>query len=115
MQSSLFQAISAFAQEMAHDEIKFVIFENKSYVIKNIGKYHLKLIFGQFSSDIDLKDSEKFIHGTIGFISGFMAENYPDGLDFLIEHHSVHFNETVKDHLIKEKIVVVITFLVEFN
>jgi hypothetical protein len=65
----------------------------------------MKLVFGQFSSDIDLKDSEKFIHGTSGFISGFMAGNYPDGLNDLIEEQTSHFNETIKDHLIKEKVI----------
>jgi hypothetical protein len=105
LQSSLFQAISAFAREMAHDEIKFVIFENKSFAIKNIGKYHMKLVFGQFSSDIDLQNSEKNIHGISGFINGFMAGNYPDGIDDLIEKQSKHFNETFKDHLIKENII----------
>lgn len=90
---------------MAHDEIKFVIFQNKSFAIKNIGRYQMKLVFGQFSSDIDLKNSEKFIHGASGYISGFMAGNYPEGLNDLIEQQSYHFNKTIKDHLIKENII----------
>jgi hypothetical protein len=105
LQSSLFQALSAFAQEMAHDEIKFVIFENKSYAIKNIGKHRMKLVFGHFSPDVDLKNSEKYIHGTSGYISGFMAGNYPEGLNDFVEKHTKHFNETVKGHLIKENII----------
>ncbi len=105
LQSSLFQALSAFAQEMAQDEIKFVIFENKSFAIKNIGNYRMKLVFGQFSPDVDLKNSEKFIHGTSGFINGFMAGNYPDGINDFVEKQTEHFNETIKDHLIKENII----------
>ena len=105
LQSSLFQALSAFAQEMAHDEIKFVIFENKSFAIKNIGQHRMKLVFGHFSSDVDLKDSEKLIHGTSGFISGFMSGNYPKGIDDFIEKHTEHFNETIKAHLIKENVI----------
>ncbi len=105
LQSSLFQALSAFAQEMAHDEIKFVIFENKSFAIKNIGNHRMKLVFGHFSSDVDLKDSEKHIHGTSGFIGGFMAGNYPDGLNDFVEKQTEHFNETIKGYLIKENII----------
>ncbi|MHA2387581.1 MAG: hypothetical protein ACXACW_02550 [Candidatus Hodarchaeales archaeon] len=105
LQSSLFQALSAFAQEMAQDEIKFVIFEIKSFAIKNIGNYRMKLVFGHFSSDVDLKNSEKFIHETSGFISGFMAGNYPDRLDDFVEKHTTHFNVTIKKHLIKENII----------
>lgn len=105
LQSSLFQAISAFAHEMAKDEIKFVIFENKSFAIKNIKKYRMKLVFGQFSSDVDLKDSEKFIHGVSGFVSGFLAGNYPEGINDIIEKQSTHFNKVIKDYLIKENII----------
>ncbi len=105
LQSSLFQAISAFAHEMAKDEIKFVIFENKSFAIKNIKKYRMKLVFGQFSSEVDLKDSEKFIHGVSGFVSGFLAGNYPEGINDIIQKESKHFNEVIKDYLIKENII----------
>jgi hypothetical protein len=105
LQSSLFQAISAFAKEMANDEIKFVNFQNKTFAIKNFGKYRMKLVFGQFSSEIDLRNSEKNIHGISGFINGFMAGNYPGGIDDFIEKQSKHFNETLKDHLIKENVI----------
>jgi hypothetical protein len=105
LQSSLFQAISAFAHEMAKDEIEFVIFENKSFAIKNIEKYRMKLVFGQFSSEIDLKGSEKFIHGVSGFISGFLAGNYPEGINDIIEKQSTHFNKVIKDYFIKENVI----------
>ena len=65
----------------------------------------MKVIFGQTSQELDLKDSEKFIHGTSGFISGFMSGNYPEGLNDLIEEQSKHFNRAIKDHLVKEEII----------
>ena len=103
--SSFFQAISSFAKEMAGDEIKYVIFENKGYAIQNIVDYGLRLIFGEFKSDIDLKQVERLIHKTNGFIRGFMDGNYPEGIDNLLLEQKENFNKAFREYVLKENVI----------
>lgn len=105
MQSSFFTAIGAFAQEMSKDEIKHVIFEKKGYAIKNLSDYGLKVIFGEFSSEIDLTAAETQIATTSGFVNGFLSSSFPNGIETIIEEDVNKFNKALQDYLMDSKLI----------
>ncbi|MFX0114345.1 MAG: hypothetical protein ACFFB3_07345 [Candidatus Hodarchaeota archaeon] len=78
--SSFLSAMSSFANEMAADEIKFVVMKNRSFALSKTPEL-LLLIFSQVgpAEAIDLADTEIKLLNTSKKVREYILTNYPRG------------------------------------
>jgi hypothetical protein len=104
--SSFLSAMSSFANEMAADELKFVVMKNRSFALSKTPE-RLLLIFTQISPPeaVDLADTEVRLLNASKKVREYILTNFPQGTVALPPDHLDDIAQAVSAVLIAEKVI----------
>jgi hypothetical protein len=104
--SSFLSAMSSFANEMAADELKFVVMKNRSFALSKTPE-RLLLIFTQISPPeaVDLADTEVRLLNASKKVREYILTNFPQGTVGLPPDHLDDIAQAVSAVLIAEKVI----------
>jgi hypothetical protein len=104
--SSFLSAMSSFANEMAADEIKFVVMKNRSFALTRTPEL-LLLIFTLVSpaEAVDLADTEVKLLNTSKKVREYILTNYPRGTVGLAPDEMDQIAQGISEFLKEEKVI----------
>lgn len=109
IQSSFFSAINTFAADVDEDNVRFVVFNEKSFALrKNEHQNETYVtIFGKFKSleDANIQKTEKELLLSSNQVKSILSDSFPTGIDTLNNEQVIEFQEQFTNFLSEQNII----------
>ncbi len=104
--SSLLSAMSSFANDLAADNIKFLVMQNRSFALSKTLKDYL-VVFGEFgpAESADLAGTEVKLLKSSEVISSYLQTNFPEGTIGLTSNQMNQITQDMTKDLKKEGVI----------